>query len=111
MQYTWDYSAGDFDTEGGTDKDNCFIGTVSDDAPGHCACSTRYLGGRVRVRIRQLTPKRGAGAKLGTVIQRHAQMLTMRVKPDDLHLLFNQVASPGALKALRTIGCSAKVLI
>ena len=112
MQYTWDYSAGDFDPEAGPDQDNCFIGTVSDDAPW----ALRVLdaipeGGRVRVRIRPLTPKPGAGAKLGAVIQRHPQMLTARVKPDDLHLVFNQVASAGALKALRTIGCSANVLI
>jgi hypothetical protein len=112
LQYTWDYAAGDFDPETGPDHDNCFIGTVSDDAPW----AVRVLdaipnGGRVRVRLRPLTPKPSGGAKLGAVILRHPRIRMMRVRPDDLHGLFNQVASPGALKALRLIGCSAKVLI
>ncbi|MEA2220656.1 MAG: hypothetical protein QOJ35_3282 [Solirubrobacteraceae bacterium] len=111
LQYTWDYSAGEYDPEEGPDQDNCFIGTVSDDAPW----ALRVLdgipdGGRVRVRLRPLTPKPSGGAKLGNVFLRHPRIRTMRVKPDDLHGLFNQVASPGALKALRRIGCSATVL-
>jgi hypothetical protein len=71
---------------------------------------TRLVGGPLRVRVRPLTPKLGGGAKLGAVMLRHPRILVMRVKPDDLHGLFNHVVSPGALTALRAIGCSAKVL-
>jgi hypothetical protein len=51
--------------------------------------------------VRPLTPKLGGGAKLGAVMLRHPRILVLRVKSDNLHGLFNQVVSPGALTALR----------
>ncbi|HEX4344337.1 MAG TPA: hypothetical protein VHZ31_02130 [Solirubrobacteraceae bacterium] len=109
--YRYDDDAGEFDPEQGPDHDDCFYGEVRMDAPSVMRLLDRIPDGhRVRVRIRPLTPRPGGGARLGATYLRHPRMLAMRAEPDDAHLLYDQVASAGALRALAGIGCSATFL-
>lgn len=106
--YCWCFSS---NPESGADQDNCFISEVRGDVPATVRLLDEIpLGGRVRVRIRPLTPKPGGGARLGPAYLRHPRLLPMRAKRDDAHLLYDQVASPGALRQLHRIGCSATFL-
>jgi len=107
LRYDWEYSIFNFDADG-PDRDNCFVGYVRTDVPGTVRALDRVPDlGRVRVRLRLLTPRSRRTFAYGPLYLRRPRLLAMRVEPFGPH---DKVTSVAAYRELQRIGCSATVL-
>ncbi len=107
-----------------SDTDNCFFGRLDADLPEDPDLIARLDAipdsGRVRVRLRPLTPGRHGRPAYGPRYVRRPHIIPARVRPHDYEVtgyrgrstpgLYLEVASRRALDALKRIGCSATVL-
>lgn len=110
LEYDTNHSIFNFDRLGGRDYDNCFFGNVTTDQPDTLrVLDTIPEGLPTTVRLRPLTPKPDGKPAYAHAYVRHPPVIRTRVKPfaDGTYL---EVTSPGALKALKRIGCSATAL-
>jgi hypothetical protein len=91
------------------DRDNCFIGVIYRDVERPWILPRLDAipdGGRVRVRLRPLTPKRDGTPQYGRVYVRHPRIVRARVSGTN----YLTIRSPAALAVLRSTGCFGTVL-
>ncbi len=109
FRFDANYSIFIFDPVEGRDRDNCFFGRIATDVPDESIISRLDAipdGGRVRVRMRLLTPKRNGMPQYGRTYVRHPVMIRARVKGSS----YLQIVSLPALDALKRAGCAEMVL-
>jgi hypothetical protein len=113
-----------FDPFDQPDTDNCFSGNLNADLPEDPSLIGRLDaipdGGRVRVRLRPLTPDRRGRPADGPIYVRRPHIIPTRVKPYDYEVtgyhdrstpgLYLKVTSRDALRALKRTGCSTTIL-
>lgn len=107
FKFDFRYSIFNFDPVGADahDRDNCFIGSLATDVPDDAILPRLDKipdAGRVRVRLRPLTPKPNGRPAYGTAYVRHPRIIRTRVDGS----LYLRVISIPALDALKRIGCS-----
>lgn len=124
--FEFDFSRSIFnlDPVGRPDQDNCFSGNLDAGLPEDPGIIPRLDairdGGRVRVRLRPLTPTREGRPAYGPAYVRHPRIIVTHVRPYDREVtgyrdrstpgLYLKITSRGALRALKRMGCSATVL-
>lgn len=106
------------------DTDDCFSGNLDAELPEDPTIIARLDaipdGGRVRVRLRPLTPDRHGRPAYGAISVRRPQIIPTQVRPYDHEVtgyrdrslpgLDLEITSRRALDALERIGCSATAL-
>jgi hypothetical protein len=113
-----------FDPVDQPDSDNCFFGRLEADMPESPDIIPRLDaipdGGRVRVRLRPLTPDRRGRPAYGPIYVRRPHIIPTQVSPYDHEVtgyhdrstpgLYLKITSREALRALKRTGCSTTIL-
>jgi hypothetical protein len=124
FRFDFERSIFNFDPVRRPDRDNCFSGNLDSDALDTASVVRRLdaipAGGRVRVRLRLLTPDRRGRPAYGPRYVRHPSIVPARVhsyagrEAADRERftpgLYLEVTSRAARRALKRIGCAATVL-